>query len=440
MRARIRASLAILAGSALLGLLLSSPAPASRAAAADAARASSSVPLMGVTIPDADTSATSRAVAAARALHATVVRIDAPWFELEPLGANRLEPHALAQLDAAVHDAAAANLKVIMLVEGTPCWSSSAPASLLRRCASGRQTAANAWPPREPADYAAFVAYLAARYGTSLAAIEVWSEPDQANELYFAGPDKPQRYAALLRAAYPAIKAVNPQVQVLAGALVGSNGAFLRALYAAGIKGYYNGLSVHFYNLVLASLRSIHEVQIANGDTTPLWLDEFGWSSCYPKHKIQEELACVTATTQGADLADIVRSLAHTPYIAAEVVYELQSSGAQDFGLLSAAGARKPAFRALSRAFASPFASPPRVTLSLSARRGRTVASGSAPVGDFIGLEAFQGSVLRYKAVFTLNRFNRYSIALPAVLGTSGLRVRVYRYWSGLAAAAQRSN
>ena len=57
---------------------------------------------------------------------------------------------------------------------------------------------------------------------------------------------------------------------MLAGSLVGSNGAFLRALYAAGIKGYYNGLSVHFYNLTLASVRSIHEVQLANGDDDEL--------------------------------------------------------------------------------------------------------------------------------------------------------------------------
>ena len=135
--------------------------------------------------------------------------------------------------------------------------------------------------PRRP--IATFVAYLAQRYGTRLAAIEVWNEPDQSNEAYFAGPEKPQRYAAVLRAAYPAIKQANPNVPVLAGSLVGANGVFLRALYAAGIKGYYDGLAVHYYTLTLASLRSIHEVQVANGDTKPLWLNEFGWSSCWPQ-------------------------------------------------------------------------------------------------------------------------------------------------------------
>jgi hypothetical protein len=38
-----------------------------------------------------------------------------------------------------------------------------------------------------------------------------------------------------------------------------------------------------------------------------------------------------------------------------------------------------------------------------------------------------------------LNRFNRYALRLPSVLGTSGLRVRVYQYWAGLGRAAQRT-
>jgi hypothetical protein len=54
-------------------------------------------------------------------------------------------------------------------------------------------------------------------------------------------------------------------------------------------------------------------------------------------------------------------------------------------------------------------------------------------------LEAFSHGVLRYRAVFVLDRFNRYSIALPAVLGTTGLTVRSYQYWAGIGSAAQKS-
>ena len=88
---------------------------------------------------------------------------------------------------------------------------------------------------------------------------------------------------------------------------------------------------------------------------------------------------------------------------------------------------------------ANPFGSPSRVTLSLSRRHGGVLASGSGPVGDYMQLEAFQGSTLRYKALFTLDRFNRYAIPLPPVLGTRGLTVRVYQYWAGKGKAARRS-
>jgi hypothetical protein len=384
------------------------------------------------------TTEVDRAVTEAHALHAALIRTVIAWSALEPSGPQQLDPSTLAVVDRLVSDASAAGIRVIMSVDSTPCWASSAPSALLAACKPGSETEANSWPPNDPANFGAFVAYLAKRYGTQLAAIEVWNEPDQANEDYLAGPSKPERYAALLRAAYPAIKAVNPSIPVLAGSLVGSNGVFLRALYAAGIKGYYNGLAVHYYNLTLGSLRSIHEVQLANGDTTPLWLDEFGWSSCWPAQSIEQEQACVTPQLQASNLANTYRALVHTPWVAAAVMYKLQDSRSEDFGVISASGARKPSFTAFAGALASPFGKISPIVLNLRRSGKGVIASGSAPVGDFMGLEAFKDKLLRYRAIFKLNRFNRYSIVLPSALGTSGLRVRVFQYWGGLGKAAQK--
>ena len=53
--------------------------------------------------------------------------------------------------------------------------------------------------------------------------------------------------------------------------------------------------------------------------------------------------------------------------------------------------------------------------------------------------DAFQGARLRYRSVFTLDRFNRYSIALPSVLGTHGLRVRVFQFAGGVGKAARKT-
>jgi hypothetical protein len=376
-------------------------------------------------------------IAWASSLHAHAIRVEIPWATLEPTP-GQIEPKALAFTDSVVDQAAAAGIKVVALTMWTPCWASSAPASLLSKCRPNNGGKAQAWPPVNPAAYGSFAAFVAARYGSKLAAIEVWNEPDQSNEDYLAGPNKAQHYAELLRAAYPAIKSADPRMTVLGGSLVGSNGVFLRALYAAGIKGYYDGLSVHFYTLVLGSLRYLHEVQLRNGDHTPLWLNEFGWSSCWPAQRIQQEQSCVTKQVQATNIVNVFRETARTPWIAAEMLYSLQGSRSEEFGVLSENGIRKPSFAALRSVFVSPFGKPSRVTVHLSRRGGGIVASGSGPVGDYLQLEAFRGKRAVYRAQFTLNRFNRYSIVLPRVLGTK-LRVSVFQYWLGTARAASAS-
>src|SRR5277367_3919838 len=206
--------------------------------------------LGGVNVPGLGSSSVpaeaDQEIAQAKQLHARLVRVDFLWSELEPSGPV-LDPHALAYTDRLVTDAETAHIKIVATVASTPCWASSAPAAVLQGCASGFGDGAGSWPPSDDSSYAAVLAALAQRYGSRLTAIEVWNEPDQANEDYFAGPEKAVKYARLLRAAYPAVKAVAPGITVLGGSLVGSNGNFLKALYAAGIKGYYDGLSVHYY-------------------------------------------------------------------------------------------------------------------------------------------------------------------------------------------------
>ncbi len=147
----------------------------------------------------------------------------------------------------------------------------------------------------------------------------------------------------------------------------------------------------------------------------------------------------MTAQTQATNMTNTFRALAHTPTSPPMSSTSCRAIPRKNFGALTANGTHKPAFAALSKVFASPFGAISPVTLSLRKRGSRVLASGSGPVGDYMELEAFRGSTLRYRALFTLNRFNRYSITLPSVLGTSGLRVRVYQYWVGLGRAAQRT-
>jgi hypothetical protein len=428
----------------LAAILLSLAALAGSAGAGTKKSAQAAVPgpLGGINLPGLGSGSTpsdaDEEIAIARSLHAKAIRIELAWAVLQPDGPGAIDARSLVYLDRLLADASSSGIAVIALVDGTPCWASSAPAELRGGCQARGQGAANSWPPSDPADFAALVGALAARYGSKLTALEVWNEPDQANERYFAGPNKPQRYAALLKAGYTAIKQAAPSIKVLAGSLVGSNGIFLRELYAAGIKGYYDGLAVHFYTLTLAALREFHAVQLANGDSTPLWLDEFGWSSCYPQQKIQEEQACVTPAVQAQNITNIYRSLSQTPYVAADTLYKLHDGRNNQFGVLTDSGARKRSFTALASVLASPRRSPSKITLTLRHNRGHVVARGSAPVGDYMRMEAFKAGALRFRATFTLDRLNHYSLTLPGVLGTRGLRVRVYQEWTGQAGAAQK--
>jgi hypothetical protein len=405
---------------------------------AGAAQRPSSSFLRGVTINGGGTRAqVDREITEAKELHAQAVRIDVSWAALQP-SAGQLAPAALAALDNVVRTAVGNGVKVIMLVQSTPCWASSAPPRIERACVPGGSSDADAWAPQRPADFGAFVAGLTQRYRGALAAIEVWNEPDYSGEQYLAGPNKAQNYAAILKAAYTAIKSVDASLPVLGGAIVGPNGGFLDALYANGIKGYYDGLAVHFYTLTIASLRAIHEVQLQNGDTTPLWLDEFGWSSCWPRQKTQAEQGCVTQRVQATNLVNMTRALARTPYVAAEVFYKLRDSSGEDFGVGREHGGHKRSFAAVAHVFASPFGDPAGVTLKLR-RSGRTVlASGSAAVGDYMELEVLHQGVPRYRTIFVLDRFNRFSITLPAAVGTRRLLVRVWQYGKGVSSAAQR--
>ncbi len=375
----------------------------------------------------------------AKVLHAQVVRLNLSWASLEPEHQGQIEQAGLRQIDTVVHTAAADGLRVVVLVQSTPCWASSAPLAIEAECNPHHAGAANAWPPSNDSYYGDFLAELARRYGNELAAIEIWNEPDYAGENYLAGPDKAGEYAGLLKAAYPAIKAADPNIAVLAGSLVGSNGVFLRDLYADGIKGYYDGLAVHFYTLTLTALRSIHAIQLENGDNTPLWLDEFGFPSCAPTSAQEAEQSCVTQGIQATDIANIVHSAVRLPYVASTILYKLRDTAGNEFGVLSANGARKPAFASLASAFATPFASPSPVVLHLGPQAGGVLAFGGGPVGSVMELEVFKSGHLLYGLTFTLNVNNTFSTRLPASLGTTGLTVRLYQLGTSPTTAAQLS-
>ena len=91
--------------------------------------------------------------------------------------------------------------KVIVDVVGTPQWETGS---------TDEHT-----PPANPEDYAAFVGGLAQRFGSHVAAYELWNEEDSPS--WWVGAPDPAAYAALLKASYPVIKAAEPNATVLVG-------------------------------------------------------------------------------------------------------------------------------------------------------------------------------------------------------------------------------
>ena len=226
-------------------------------------------------------------------------------------------------------------------------------------------------PPRDPADYARFVHYLAGRFAGRVAAWEIWNEADAPT--WWTG--NAAQYTALLRAAYPAIKSADSGAQVVLGGLTGNNFHFLQTLYADGAKGSFDVVSDHtdtacnlnppstyfrdgdgrINQYSFLGYREVHAVMLANGDNKPIWLSEMGWNTsslrCDGGAFKNKKAGGVSEATQAAYLLQAYHCLAGDPYVQVAFWFDLQDQTVQDssqgrYGLLRPNYSRKPAFDA----------------------------------------------------------------------------------------------
>lgn len=298
---------------------------------------------------------------------ANVVRLDIAWATLDSTGPGQLTPWYSDRLNAFMAEANQLGIKVVGLLFTTPCWASSAPASLTQGCQGDWWDRGVGWyPPTNDQDFADFVRYITSTYGSELAAVEIWNEPDNPSGSYFTSSNPVADYAALLKAAYPAAKEGDPNVPVLAGSLAGTDVTFLQQLYAAGIQGYYDGIAVHAYCGTdapgatpaggdirfefQAGLEAIHALQLQHGDTTPIWVTEFGWDS-----------VDTPAQTGATYLEQAYQIMAGMPYVRAGIVYELHddigaSGPGASYGLLNQDYSPKPAYAAFTAVMTPPAA------------------------------------------------------------------------------------
>ena len=131
-------------------------------------------------------------------------------------------------------------------------------------------------PPSDPADFADFAAEAARRFGPQgVNTWEIWNEPNLA--FFWEPAPDPAGYAALLIAAYDAIKEVDPEARVLTAGLARASDAgdgsqmapatFLEGVYDAGAGGHFDAVAHHPYSFPALPLDSTGENAFV--DVTP---------------------------------------------------------------------------------------------------------------------------------------------------------------------------
>ncbi|MCP2174965.1 Cellulase (glycosyl hydrolase family 5) [Williamsia maris] len=276
------------------------------------------------------------------------IRIAVPWATTEPANGQ----YNWTAIDNMVNAADARGMGILGVVNTTPDWA--------RAAGTGYYT-----PPTNAADYGDFMGALASRYAGKMSDFEVWNEPN-AFIGYSPAPD-PSGYTALLKAAYPAIKAANPSATVIGGVL-GSTVTwgnytlnpvdFVQQMYADGAAGYFDALSFHPYqnttefsqganlaNSPLNQVTDIHQLMVANGDgTKQIWSSEYGLPTG------------IVGDQQQADyISDFLDNWSTLSYAGPAFLYTLQDTNSADttdpeatFGVYTDTWTPKPAAQVIS--------------------------------------------------------------------------------------------
>jgi hypothetical protein len=287
------------------------------------------------------------------AAHLRWVRIDMGWSSFEDDCRSCYDDWHLKRANFLIDAARQRGLKVLVTAWRTPGWANGGAGELA--------------PPNRPADFGSFMAWLAARFHGRVSAYEIWNEPDSRD--FFTG--SVDQYAALVRAAYPAVKSSDPDALVVLGGPINNNTPWLRSVYQAGARGAFDVLATHPYmgpsdlppetpdvgsdNIyLLTHVAAVRELMVANGDgDKPVWFTEMGWSS-HPNTGNEPNWDRGVTQQQQADYTvraiQLVRS--RYPYVTNMFLYNERNRATGDvqldnYGILHRDLSAKPVYAAL---------------------------------------------------------------------------------------------
>lgn len=151
------------------------------------------------------------------------------------------------------------------------------------------------YTPEGIADYVNYCKALVGRYKGKIKHWEIWNEP---NIFFWPGPK--EVYPQLLKAAYKAIKEVDPEAQVLGCSTAGIDSSFIKMVMDAGAP--FDILTIHPYRYALDDEQFIKELQDVHkltaqmdGKPKPVWITEMGWGTDIPHGVTERKQASLLA-------------------------------------------------------------------------------------------------------------------------------------------------
>jgi hypothetical protein len=300
------------------------------------------------------------------------IRFDMVWASVQPNGPSTFK---WAEYDRIVTAARAKGFSLLPTLAYAPAWARQSACASSDTCA-----------PTDMSQFAAFAHAAAAHYaGQGVVNWEVWNEPNLKG-FWLPAPDAVS-YTGMLKATYLAIKSAEPGAVVITGGTGSLDGrassieqrVFLRQMYAAGAKPYFDAVGYHPYSypVLASSVRdwsgwskmsdlsdSLRSIMTANGDGGKvLWLTEYGAPTGGPGKVVtptgyNEDVDAPDhedEAMQANTVTDSVKYVRASSWIGPMFWYSYQdrstdsSSNENFFGLLRADGSRKPAYTAFKQ-------------------------------------------------------------------------------------------
>jgi O-antigen ligase len=217
------------------------------------------------------------------------VRLRVDWAAIEPQPGSYNWQAVGDQLAAIT----SADLQAVVLLDGSPAWARASS----DRGALDQPLA----PPQNPADFAAFAAAFAQRFGESVRFYQVWDEPNIAPHWGNRHID-PVGYAQLLNVTAAALRRTDADAVIVSAALAPTRDRghlaiderfFLQRMLAAGAASSFDALALQPFGFGSAPTHSRQVIdqldfqrtailrrtlEQAGLAQTPVWAMRFGWN------------------------------------------------------------------------------------------------------------------------------------------------------------------